>query len=213
MLRGFFIFGLKKMTRQKYDWEKIEAEYRTGRFSNRQLETMYGPSEATIRNRAKKFGWKKDLTDAVRTRTKEMTTAGQADGIDSSGAERPTDEQIIEAAAATGASIVFQHRSYAKRGREVIGKLLDRLEGQLAREKITISSFGKESEIDIPLDYVGKVVNSATQSLERIVKIERQAFNLDADADSKENPSEKLTDDELDAEIERRIAAASSSES
>jgi hypothetical protein len=36
----------------KYDWEPIEKAYRTGKYSNRQLSQIHGPSEVAIRKNA-----------------------------------------------------------------------------------------------------------------------------------------------------------------
>ena len=190
----------------KYDWEAVEKAYRTGQYSNRQLSTIHGPSEGMVRKKAKEGSWKKDLSKPVSKRVKEKLVAKPAedkaeenhDGIDP--LPRPSDEEIIEAAANTAASIVFQHRAYAQKGREITGLLLDKLKEQMEAGTITVSQFGKNVEIDIPLDYMGKTLSAATQSLERLVKIERLAFRLDDD-DKDENPLESLSDDEIDRQL------------
>lgn len=194
----------------KYDWEPIEKAYRTGKYSNRQLSQIHGPSEAMIRKKAKDNGWKKDLSKPVNALIKDKLTAKPAqEKVEEKAKEqqvepetlpRPTDEEIIEAAANTAASIVFQHRAYAQKGRVITGLLLEKLEEQMKSGKMTISQFGKETEIDIPLDYMGKTLSAATQSLERLVKIERQAFRLDDD-DQDDNPDKDLSDSELEKQI------------
>jgi hypothetical protein len=194
----------------KYDWETIEKAYRTGKYSNRQLSKIHTASEAAIRNRAKKNEWKKDLSKPVNARIKDKLTAKSAQekaeqeavnqGVEPESMPRPSDEEIIEAAANTAASIVFQHRAYAMKGREITGLLLDKLKEQMEAGTIIVPQFGKNVEIDIPLDYIGKTLSAATQSLDRLVKIERQAFRLD-DEEKDENPNEDLTDSELEKQI------------
>lgn len=194
----------------KYDWEPIEKAYRTGKYSNRQLSQIHGPSEAMIRKKAKDNGWKKDLSKPVNARIKDKLTAKPAqEKIEQEAEEqqvepdtlpRPTDEEIIESAANTAASIVFQHRAYAKKGREITGLLLDSLKDQMAEGTMKVAQFGAVVETDIPLDYMSKTLNACTQSLERLVKIERQAFRLDDD-DQDENPNADLTDSELEQQI------------
>lgn len=56
---------------KRYDWELIEREYRTGRFSLAQLEARHGVNRSNISRRAKKYGWQKDLTERVRERTRQ----------------------------------------------------------------------------------------------------------------------------------------------
>ena len=43
--------------RDDIDWTAIEAEYRAGSLSNRQIAERFGASEANIRKRAKAGGW------------------------------------------------------------------------------------------------------------------------------------------------------------
>ena len=190
----------------KYDWEAVEKAYRTGQYSNRQLSAIHGPSEGMVRKKAKEGSWKKDLSKPVSKRVKEKLVAKPAeekaeknhDGIDP--LPRPSDEEIIEAAANTAASIVFQHRAYAQQGREIVGLLFTDLRKQMEAGTMKVAQFGAVVEVDIPLDYMGKTLSAATQSLERLVKIERQAFRLDDD-DKDENPHENLSDDEIDRQI------------
>lgn len=199
----------EKVMGKKYDWEPIEKAYRTGMYSNRQLSQIHGPSEAMIRKKIKQ-GWKKDLSKPVNDRVKDKLTAKPAEekveqvaeeqGVEPEAMPKPTDEEIIEAAANTAASIVFQHRAYAMKGREITGLLLDKLKAQMEEGKMKVAQFGALVETDIPLDYMSKTLNAATQSLERLVKIERQAFRLD-DEEKDENPDESLTDEELEKQI------------
>lgn len=39
---------------------------------------------------------------------------------------------------------------------------------------------GTVAEIDIPLEYVGKCMGHGTQALDRMIKLERQNYGLDA---------------------------------
>lgn len=51
--------------KRDHDWEKIEADYRTGKYSLRELSEIHGPAHPVIAKRAKKYGWTKDLTEQV----------------------------------------------------------------------------------------------------------------------------------------------------
>ena len=50
----------KKSPRKNIDWEKIEAAYRAGRLSLREIGAEYGCSDTAIRKKAKKEEPKKD---------------------------------------------------------------------------------------------------------------------------------------------------------
>jgi len=67
-----------------------------------------------------------------------------------------------------------------------------------AKKQTVLLKDGTTAEIDLNMEYVGKCLNSATQSAERLIKIERQAFNLDED---KDESTKGKTLDELLAEV------------
>lgn len=53
------------------DWEAIERAYRAGAGSVRAIAEAHGTKEATIRSRAKVQGWLRDLTEQVRSATRQ----------------------------------------------------------------------------------------------------------------------------------------------
>lgn len=193
------------MAGSKYDWEAIEKDYRLGRYSNRQLAKKYGVSESGLRLKIKDKGWKKDLSKTVSQRVKEKVTTQAANSLaeDNGDGFKPSEEDIVEAAATTAANVVFEHRAYALKARVILGSLIARVEEQIESGKTTVVQFGNAMEVDIDNKEVSQTINAITQSLERIVKIERQSFRLDDD-DKEENPATELTDEDL----ERQIAAA-----
>ena len=54
---------------RRIDWEAIERDYRTGRFTLRELESKHGRSASQICRRAQAEGWTQDLRDLVRQAT------------------------------------------------------------------------------------------------------------------------------------------------
>lgn len=59
----------------------------------------------------------------------------------------------------------------------------------MAAGKLLIQIRDKVVEVDIPLDYVGKSLGYATASLERLIRLQRQAHGLDADGSGDEGKS------------------------
>ncbi len=60
----------KKFTpSKKVDWEACERDFRTGKFTLRELEAKHNVSYAQIGRRAKKDGWVKDLRDVIKAAT------------------------------------------------------------------------------------------------------------------------------------------------
>ncbi|WP_427030896.1 hypothetical protein [Halomonas sp. H2] len=165
---------------KRHDWELIEREYRTGRFSLTQLEKRHGVHRSNISRRAKKDNWEKDLTGRVRERTQQKITKASL-SPEAQAAFDNDDDQIVEHAANENAAVVKGHRKNLERWRSIAERFAELLENQLAEGKIKVElPTGGSTEIDIPLEYVGKCMGHGTQALDRVIKLERQNYGLDA---------------------------------
>ncbi|WP_339934577.1 hypothetical protein [Vreelandella glaciei] len=165
---------------QRNDWELIEREFRTGRFSMTQLEKRHGVHRSTISRRAKKGNWEKDLTERVRERTQQKITKASL-SPEAQAAFDNDDDEIVEYAANENAAVVKGHRKNLERWRSITERYAELLESQLAEGKITVDvGQGLVAEIDVPLEYVGKCMGHGTQALDRVIKLERQNYGLDA---------------------------------
>ena len=66
------------------DWERIEADYRAGVLSLREVAARGGVTDGAVRKRAKKLGWSRDLTAPIRARADELIrSAVRTDGTQS----------------------------------------------------------------------------------------------------------------------------------
>lgn len=164
---------------KRNDWELIEREFRTGRFSLTQLEKRHGVHRSNISRRAKKYNWEQDLTDRVRERTQQKITKASL-SPEAQAAFDNDDEQIVEYAANENAAVVKGHRKNLERWRGIAERYAELLESQLAEGKIKVQMLDVITEIDIPLEYVGKCMGHGTQALDRVIKLERQNYGLDA---------------------------------
>ena len=174
----------------KCDWAAVERDYRTGCFTNRELGRRHNVSESSIRNRADKREWQKDLSEMIRQRVREKTGRAAAAAV----TEATNDAEIVEQAAEAGAQLVRGHQVVIARTRDITQQYVERIHEQVAAGKITVmTQKGEPVEIDIPLDYVGKSIGHATQSLERLIKLERQAHGLDTDKE-RESTGKSLED-------------------
>lgn len=178
----------------RYDWAAVERDYRTGQYSNRELSRLHGPSEGAIRKRATDYSWQRDLSEQIRQRVREKTTLAVTKEV----ARADSDELIIEQAAEAGAEVIRGHQRLLRKAKGLAETLMQRLEEQLEKGTMTVQLKGGEAaEIDVPLDYAGKTLGNATMALERVVKMERQSYGLDAD--DKDNLGKTLK--ELLAEV------------
>lgn len=187
---------MTKKQRARYDWEAVERDYRTGRYSLSELSAMHGPAKGTIHKRIKQGGWEKDLTGHVRQRTREKVIRSTLSN-EALEALEGDDQAIVEEAATLNAAVAAGHRKQLTAWRAILDKYTDRLTEQLGRGKLSVQTRdGNVTEIDVPLDYIGKSLGAGTQALDRVVRMERESYGLDDDPG--DQPAEaRLTDDQV----------------
>ena len=151
------------MSAKQPDWEAIERAYRAGQLSVRLIGEQNGVAHNTILKRAKKEGWQRDLSDHVRAAVKEKVTRAVTRGSDQS--QLVTDAEIIEEAAEAGAAVVLAHRADLNVWRGIAGKLAAAL-----------------AEMDVNEenhDKFARSLNAGVDAQLKVIKGEREAFNLD----------------------------------
>ncbi len=177
------------------DWEQIEADYRAGQLSVRAIGSKHGVGESTIRKRADKNLWERDLTKKVQQRVRSELVRSESAQVRSKGAQSEVrtedasytaedtggtpEEQIIAAAAATGVEVVLSHRVAISGYRFINRTYADLLSDQVQKGTRTVLIKGDPVEVDVDLEYVGKCLGYGTGSLQKLTQMERQAFSLD----------------------------------
>lgn len=154
------------MTTKQPDWEAIERAYRAGSLSLRGIADKYDTNEGTIRSRAKKHGWLRDLTDQVRAATSGKLSR-KASRTDITQPDVREDAQIVEEASTEAASIVIAHRADLSQWRAIANKLRNALQ-----------------DIEVNEDNLGdfsRSLNAGVDAQLKVIKGERQAYNLDAE--------------------------------
>jgi len=162
------------MAAVKYDWAAIEEQYRAGQMSLRAIGEQHGCTEGAIRKRAKAHGWERDLSDKVRREVRTQLVRSQV-------RTNATEEEIIEAAASTGAQVIQKHRGIIARTAALAESMLIELENpiedmELSKRAVTLRTLG--------------------DTVQRVVTMERQAYNLD----------EEHTEDSLEDRLMRLAA-------
>lgn len=167
------------------DWEAIESAYRAGSLSIRVIADKYGTKEGTIRSRAKKHGWQRDLTEQVRTATKgKLSRTSSRAGV--THRDPREDADIVEAASDEAADVVMAHRASLAQWRRIAGKLCDALD-----------------DMDVTADNHGEFarsLNSGVDAQLKVIKGERQAYNLDTEEGDKTVDTLSSLMDELSTE-------------
>lgn len=199
--------------RRRIDWEAVERDYRTGKFTLRELESKHGAGYAKISARAKEHGWTKDLAAVVRKATSAALIAEVATARATEGQKATTD--VVLAAAELNKQVILTHRTELQAARQLAMDLLVEVQSQrlLAAEKELLAQVlaGKANDIK-EINEAQRVVHKALATgsrvssvkalAETIVKLhggERVAFSLDDD-DATATPKSSLAIEFVDAD-------------
>ena len=66
--------GQEAGKRKTVDWDAVERDYRTGRFTKRELAEKHGLSHTAINKRASHYCWSQDLSEAIQKATPAKLT-------------------------------------------------------------------------------------------------------------------------------------------
>jgi len=111
------------------DWERIEADYRAGLLSVREIAAANGVSHVAIGKRAKRDGWERDLDAKIKAKADALVTKAEVTKEVTS-EQAVTERRIVEANAQVIAEVRVSHRRDIARARSLAMKLLDELEIQ-----------------------------------------------------------------------------------
>lgn len=171
--------------RKPIDWERIEAEYRAGQLSVREIARQHGVGAPAIVKRAQKLGWERDLSasvrEAVNAKLVKETAAGNTEG------NTRNTRETVEAAADRVVSLVRQHRADFRRDGERLVRLAEKLDGMMD-EIVSLKD----------LEMATGIQESIGRTRHKLVALERQAFGLannaapDDEGDKKGSNSIKL---------------------
>ena len=192
------------------DWKKIELDYRAGIKSLRQIASEHGiKSETSIRKRAAKYGWQRDLNQTINDVADEIvrkdTVRNQVRSKSVHSEELRTiyderqdfdisEEETIEENARAIAQVRIAHRRDISRSRDLFVRLMAEIEELTNRDlqqNLTqmLNQFLDEGNISIfdslaiqkAASLGGRIaqLKSLSDSLKTIVTLERQAYNMD----------------------------------
>jgi len=188
------------------DWEKIEADYRAGILSLREIaEAHPGTNHVAIARKAKREGWSRDLSAKIRAKADALVTERTVTA-DVTAERRVSERDIIDANAQAIVSVRLAHRKDIQRSRSITMRLLEELELQSGRENAELleqlgelmrreDDRGQDKLNDlyqkiISLPGRAKTMKDLGESLRVLVTLERQAFGLD---DKDQKPQDSLT--------------------
>lgn len=205
------------------DWERIEADYRAGLLSVREIAASQGITHGAINKRAKRDGWERDLSAKIKAKADALVSKREV-STQVSTERAATDKAIVEANAEVIAGIRLAHRQDIAKSRRLAMAMLDELEvvtdnRDLFEELSEILRSEDDRGSDKRNDIYNKVISSAgridsmkklSETLKTLIGLEREAYGLveaqkmELTTRSGDTPrsAQELSDDELAAYIE-----------
>jgi len=113
--------------KKKIDWERIEADYRAGLLSVREIAATQGVSHVAISKRAKREGWDRDLSAKIKAKADALVTKREVTKEVTS-EKAVTDQAIIEANAMAIADVRMKHRGFSTRMMKLCETMMEELE-------------------------------------------------------------------------------------
>lgn len=155
------------------NWAQVEADYRVGIRSLRDIAEDAGITEGAIRKRAKRDKWQRDLKSRISARAEEKVRT-QSVRIPGTQLTPKTEGQIVEANADAQYAVRISHRAGLQRLKELKDRLLEQVESESETHREAIDDLRKLTEID-----------------EKVRKGEREAFGIESMADTPDTAKPK----------------------
>ncbi len=206
--------------RSTADWERIEADFRAGVKTLREIAAEHAITEGAIRKRAKRDDWDRDLAAKVQARAdalvrKEMVRKASTPRT---GVSEPTERETVAAGGQAVAEVVIAHQRLSHRQRGVIEKLLQQLEAEVedadlmeqlrqaveadAGDAAAAAKVRQVWERVASLPGLVDVARKLAETMRNVVSVERETFGLDSKSKPQEQPVRALTE----AERQSRLA-------
>lgn len=177
--------------RKPVDWERVEADYCAGVKSLREIAAEHGITEGTIRARAKKNDWPRNVAAKVAAKAEKIL---RNDALRSELRTEKTisERELVEASAQAIVNVKLSHRKSISRQRELVERLLQELEAQTGDTDL----FGQLGElmhapddkgVDKLNDLYRKVIatpqridslKKLAETLKHLIYLEREAFDI-----------------------------------
>ena len=186
--------------RTRVDWDAVERDYRTGRFTLRELEAKHGVSHAQISRKSKEQAWEKDLREEIKIATdvallREAVTKAQKNVTD-----------VVLVAAEVNTQVILGHR----KGLREITAVRDLLLGQVAEAAANLPALTEviemvrnpdENGIDRANDALKKALSRGAlvddlkklaEVDEKVRKGEREAFSITEAEEAAARPQRRV---------------------
>lgn len=227
--------------RSDIDWDAIEREYRLGQKSNKQIAMEFGIQPSTLGRRAEKYEWVQDKSKEVHTRAANMLLLEDVANATGKNATRNANANAtpstadIKIAARARVDVILGHRKLSKRAMDLAKVMLGDLEvssspegAGLIESLLDAVAAPAEGEIEdeqkrrrqkqrdllekaLGLDSRVDTLKRLSETIDRLVNMERQAFGITDKSPAGESPldgSKSLTTAERASRVSSLLALA-----
>lgn len=207
----------------RVDWEAIERDHATGKYTDGELATKHGVARETIcRRRAREQKkdprrWAKDLTKQVREATQALLVHAEVTKQVTGTITAGHTATAVLVAAEMSKAVILQHRTELQEARSLAMSLLAevRESGDLVDHKALLAQVlaGEDADrvdanlarraVERALETSSRV-SSAKALAETLTKLhagERVAFSLDGDEGNKPPPLAEMSSEDIDRRI------------
>ncbi len=178
------------------DWASVEAEYRAGIKTLRAIGAEFGVSNVAIVKRAKRDGWARDLSAAIKARTEDKVSKAAVSNKVSK-KRQVTAAAVVEANADLQSGVILSHRDDVGAARQIVNamfaelgllgdpdvqeglRLLATTQAMEGSSAEAMKSMLKALDAAVALPGRAVVVQKLTASLASLIDKERQAFGID----------------------------------
>lgn len=172
------------------DWERIEADYRAGLLSVREIASACGVSHTAIQKRAKAQGWERDLKAKIKSKADALVARAAVAKLVSK-ETLATEKATVDSNAKVIADVRIAQRKDIARARTLAMKLLDELEIQTDNtdllEQLEAALAGGEDSPDGLIRVFQRVTSTAgridsakklAEAMKVLVSMEREAYGI-----------------------------------
>lgn len=211
-----------KPARRRLDWERIERDHATGRYTDAELAAKYETHRQTISERrtrdraANPSAWSVDRSDAVKRATAALLIQAQTNSVIAAG----DGATAVMAAATNARDVILTHRTEIREGRRIAGDLLAELAATTTRRDALVrmldsaaatmdeaeaAALAAQARELVKLHNRVGSMQKLADTMTRLQTLERKAFGI-GDDDAGTNPLDTMNEGELQAEIDRLAA-------
>lgn len=171
--------------RSDIDWELIQRLYIAGQLTIRQISEQCGVSDSQIRARAKRDGWQRDLSDAIKSRAREKIARIDVSALIEKSAQESADEsaetirQAVEQAADAVAGTVLRHRRDIEACARRAGRLEEAFDSLL--EAGPVDEEGNPAQLAVgDIAKLASAFKSLVEARGKLIDKERQALGIES---------------------------------